>query len=67
MVLLDKVRANHWFWDTEVLVRGYRRGYKIKELPVSWEGGRETKVRLLQDSLSMGWQILSLWWHLKRQ
>jgi glycosyltransferase involved in cell wall biosynthesis len=67
MVLLDKVRANHWFWDTEVLVRGYRRGYKIKEIPVSWKGGRETKVRLLQDSLSMGWQILSLWWHLKRQ
>ena len=65
MVLLDEVRANHWFWDTEVLVRGYRRGYRIKEIPVSWKGGRETKVRLLQDSFSMGWQILSLWWHLK--
>jgi len=65
MVLLDEVRANHWFWDTEVLVRGYRRGYRIKEIPVSWKGGRETKVRLVQDSFSMGWQILSLWWHLK--
>ena len=67
MVLLDEVRANHWFWDTEVLVRGYRRGFRIKEIPVSWKGGRETKVRLLQDSFSMGWQILSLWWNLKRQ
>jgi glycosyltransferase involved in cell wall biosynthesis len=67
MVLLDKVRANHWFWDTEILVRGYQRGYKIKELPVSWESGCETKVRLLQDSFSMGWQILSLWWHLKKR
>ena len=67
MILLDKVRANHWFWDTEVLVRGYRSGYRIKEIPVSWKGGRETKVRLLQDSFSMGWQILSLWWHFKRQ
>ena len=65
--LLDEVGANHWFWDTEILVRAYRRGYKIKEIPVSWKGGRETKVRLLQDSLNMGWQILSLWWHLKMQ
>jgi glycosyltransferase involved in cell wall biosynthesis len=67
MQLLDEVGANHWFWDTEILVRAYRRGYKIKEIPVSWKGGRETKVRLLQDSLNMGWQIISLWWHLKMQ
>jgi glycosyltransferase involved in cell wall biosynthesis len=67
MQLLDEVGANHWFWDTEVLVRAYRRGYKIKEIPVSWKGGRETKVRLLQDSLNMGWQIIALWWHLKMQ
>jgi glycosyltransferase involved in cell wall biosynthesis len=67
MQLLDEVGANHWFWDTEILVRAYRRGYKIKEIPVSWKGGRETKVRLLQDSLNMGWQILLLWWHLKMQ
>ena len=67
MGLLDEVRAKHWFWDTEVLVRGYRRGYRIKEIPVYWKGGSETKVRLLQDSFSMGWQMLSLWWRLKRQ
>jgi glycosyltransferase involved in cell wall biosynthesis len=67
MQLLDEVGANHWFWDTEILVRAHRRGYKIKEIPVSWKGGRETKVRFLQDSLNMGWQIISLWWHLKMQ
>jgi glycosyltransferase involved in cell wall biosynthesis len=67
MQLLDEVGANHWFWDTEVLVRAYRRGYKIKEIPVSWKGGRETKVRLLRDSLNMGWQIISLWLQLKMQ
>jgi glycosyltransferase involved in cell wall biosynthesis len=67
MQLLDEVEAKHWFWDTEILVRAYRRGYRIKEIPVSWKGGRETKVRLLQDSFNMGWQILSLWWRLKTQ
>jgi len=63
--LLDEVGATHWFWDTEILVRAYRRGYRIKEIPVSWMGGRETKVKLLEDSLNMGWQIVSLWWRLK--
>jgi len=67
MKLLDEVGAGHWFWDTEILVRAYLRGYKIKEIPVSWRGGRETKVRLLKDSLNMFWQAFSLWWHLKVQ
>ena len=67
MQLLDEVEAEHWFWDTELLVRAHRRGYKIKEFPVLWKSGRETKVRLLQDSWHMGWQILGLWWRLKFQ
>ena len=67
MQLLDEVEAVHWFWDTELLVRAYHGGYRIKEIPVLWKSGRETKVRLLHDSWHMGWQILALWWHLKFQ
>jgi glycosyltransferase involved in cell wall biosynthesis len=67
MRLLDEVAARHWFWDTELIVRGFRKGYTIKEIPVEWKGGRETKVRLLKDSFSMGWQVIRLWWQLKRQ
>ena len=67
MQLLEEVEAGHWFWDTELLVRAHRRGYRIKEIPVLWKSGRETKVRLLRDSWHMGWQILALWWRLKFQ
>lgn len=67
LALLDEVAASHWFWDTELLVRASRKGYKIKEIPVEWKSRRETKVRLLKDSLSMGWQVVKLWWQLKRQ
>lgn len=63
--LLEEVEASHWFWDTELLVRAHRRGFRIKEIPVLWKSGRETKVRLLHDSFYMGWQILALWWQLK--
>jgi glycosyltransferase involved in cell wall biosynthesis len=65
MQLLTEVEAKHWFWDTEILVRAARRGYRIKEIPVNWKGGSETKVLLLKDSSDMFRQILLLWWHLK--
>lgn len=61
--LLDHVTAPHWFWDTEVLVRGQHAGYVIKEFPVVWRQGPGTTVRF-KDVFSMGSQILGLWWHL---
>ncbi len=63
--VLKEVEADHWFWDTEILVRAARKGYKIKEIPVEWKSGRKTKVNLLKDSLNMGGQVLKLWWKLK--
>jgi len=59
--LLDEVEDNHWFWDTEILVRAQRKGYRVKEIPVEWSSGRETKVKLVKDSFDMGWKILVLW------
>ena len=63
--LINEVEATHWFWDTETMVRGYRRGYKIKEIAVEWKSGKDTKVNLIKDSWSMFCQVLSLWWKLK--
>jgi glycosyltransferase involved in cell wall biosynthesis len=65
MKLLDEVEATHWFWDTEILVRANLKGYRIKEIPVEWKGGKDTKVSLFKDSWNMFRQILSLWWKLK--
>lgn len=60
--LLDDVEDEHWFWDTEVLVRAQERGYRVKEFPVNWEPGGETKVDLIRDVFGMGSQILRCWW-----
>jgi glycosyltransferase AglD len=65
MVLLGEVEATHWFWDTEILVRAHRHGYKIKEIAVEWKSGRGTKVNFLKDSWSMFRQIVGLWWKLR--
>jgi len=65
--LLDEVRARHWFWDTEMLVRAARKGCRIKEIPVEWKSGRKTKVNLFKDSFNMGKQVVKLWWQLKTE
>jgi uncharacterized membrane protein YbhN (UPF0104 family) len=60
--LLDDVKDDHWFWDTEVLVRAQRRGYRVKEFPVRWTPMGDTKVDLVRDVVGMGSQILRVWW-----
>jgi hypothetical protein len=61
--LIPAVRSNHWFWDTEVLVRGQRAGFRIKEFPVHWHEGKGTTVRR-KDITEMGSAVFRLWWHI---
>ncbi|WP_231184640.1 flippase-like domain-containing protein [Haladaptatus sp. DYF46] len=60
--VLEGVEDNHWFWDTEVLVRAQRKGYKIKEFSVDWTPKGDTKVDLVRDVFGMGSQIGRCWW-----
>ena len=62
--ILDEVKANHWFWDTEVIVLAYKRGFSVKEIPVIWNERDGSKVKLFTDFIIMGGQILELWWRL---
>jgi uncharacterized protein (TIRG00374 family) len=58
------VEDEHWFWDTELLVRAQRAGLDVAEFPVEWEPKGDTKVDLVRDVFGMGSQILRLWWQL---
>ena len=62
--LLDDVEDEHWFWDTEVLVRAQRDGYRVVELPVEWTPKGDSKVDLVRDVFGMGSQIIRTWWQL---
>ncbi|WP_396610380.1 flippase domain-containing glycosyltransferase AglD [Haloferax sp. S1W] len=62
--LRDDVEDEHWFWDTEMLVRAQRTGFRVAEFPVDWEPKGDTKVDLVRDILGMGSQILRTWWQL---
>jgi glycosyltransferase involved in cell wall biosynthesis len=63
--VIDRVRDNHWFWDTELLIVCQRLGMKVIEFPVRWEhnGGNNlnaSKVKVLKDSVLMGKKLLKL-------
>jgi uncharacterized membrane protein YbhN (UPF0104 family) len=60
--VLEDVEDEHWFWDTEVLVRAQRRGYDVKEFAVDWEPKGDSKVDIVRDVFGMGSQILRCWW-----
>lgn len=65
--LLDTVEDEHWFWDTEVLIRAQQRDYRVKEFPIEWESKGNTKVDLIRDVFGMGSQILRCWWEIAIQ
>lgn len=44
--VLPLVHDLHWFFDTEFLVLAERLGYRIKEIPVTWEEDERTSVRM---------------------
>ena len=63
LALLPFVQTQSWFWDTEVLVRAQRAGYRIHERPVKWHSNEKSNVKM-KDTFSLGTNIIRLWWQL---
>lgn len=47
--LFSQQRLKDWSFDAEVLYLACLKGYRVKEIPVSWRDDRATKVRLWRD------------------
>lgn len=45
-VLVPAIVNNHWFFDTELLVIGEKRGFRMLEVPVSWDEDADTRVKI---------------------
>jgi uncharacterized protein (TIRG00374 family) len=63
-LLKTDIKDNHWFWDTELLIRAQEEGLRVAEFPVDWVSRGDTKVDLVRDIFGMGSQILRMWWAL---
>jgi len=44
--LIPKIQDNEWFFDTELLVKGEKFGYKLKEIPVKWIEDKGSTVHI---------------------
>ncbi|MBR9706050.1 glycosyltransferase [Candidatus Pacearchaeota archaeon] len=50
--LLPKIKDNNWFFDTELVIKALKMGYKIKQIPVNWQENNESKVKIIQTSIN---------------
>ena len=48
--LVDDVRDNGWFFDTELLVLAQRRGLRIHEVPVDWVDDPDSRVDIVRTA-----------------
>jgi glycosyltransferase involved in cell wall biosynthesis len=48
--LVPLVQNNMWFFDTELLILASRKGYKIKEIPVTWVEDPGSKVKVVKTA-----------------
>ena len=48
--LVPLIKNEMWFFDTEMLILANRKGYKIKEIPVTWIEDPGTKVHVVKTA-----------------
>ena len=59
--VLYTVESNGFEFDAELLFKCKRKGYTIKEVPVTWSYKPDSKLNLFSDTLKMGQGVLKLW------
>lgn len=50
--LLPAVQDDEWFFDTELLARAQRDGYRVAEIAVRWVEDRDSRVRIIRTALA---------------
>lgn len=50
--LLPSIEDEGWFFDTELLARAQRAGYRVAEVPVRWVEDRDSRVRVVRTALT---------------
>lgn len=58
--LFNKLRANRWAFDAEILYLAHQHKYSVKEIPVTWKNDPSTKVSLTTDILQSAFDLLRI-------
>ena len=49
-----------WTFDVEALFIGRKLGYKIHEVPIPWYYKAQSRVKVLRDSIQMGFELVKI-------
>jgi dolichyl-phosphate beta-glucosyltransferase len=61
--LFSRQRFNGWSFDAEVLFLARKRGYRIREVPIPWYFHSDSRIRMVNDSLSMFADLVRIRWN----
>ncbi|MGH9912853.1 MAG: hypothetical protein ACRD4W_10445, partial [Nitrososphaeraceae archaeon] len=59
--IFDKVHSNEFAFDSEVVIKALLLGYRVKEVPINWRHVDGSKIKVIDQVLSMGKGLLSIW------
>ena len=61
--LFGEVTVTSFAFDTDLIVKAFAQGLRIKEVPINWTHGPASKIRILTEIRSMGLDLFSIWYH----
>jgi glycosyltransferase involved in cell wall biosynthesis len=61
-ILFNDLRTSRFAFDSEIVVRAFMAGLKVKEVPITWIHDRlSSKIQIVQQAKDMGRDLLSIW------
>lgn len=58
--LFKDLKMSRWSFDFEILYKAKRRGYKIKEVGITWVDSPASRLSPVKDSLKTFWDLLKV-------
>ncbi len=58
------IKQKKWAWDTELIIFAHRVGLKVVEIPIVWDEGTDTKVKILNNTIEHIRGLSQLRWRL---
>jgi glycosyltransferase involved in cell wall biosynthesis len=63
-ILFNDLKTSKFAFDSEIVVRAFMSGLRVREVPISWTHDRSSsKIRILQQAKDMGRDLFSIWYH----
>jgi len=58
--ILNDLESQHWFWDTELIIKAQSYGKDIETLEIEWEEKGDSKVDLISDGFYFSRKLVEL-------